>query len=214
VTFDRLPNKTTISNAHHLPYVMPSTTHIWTEVDMQAIPFWQLRATLPKVCAALASLVLLFDSGEAGAAHTRSYPGAWCTYASGATNSIYAGTISDPSSTTDTGVVCPLLGFAGDGAPGITSSQLTQWYARVFDRSSADFYCTMTAETPNSGGFTQVLDTQHTISTNQAAYVTIGNGSLSNMTGEYLYVACTIPHSTASGYSHLIDILTYGGPNI
>jgi len=181
---------------------------------MRIIHFCQSRATLPKVCAALASLVLLLDGGEAEAAHTRSYPGAGCTYASGATNSIYAGTIADPSSTTDTGVVCPLLGFDGDGAPSITSTQITQWYARVFDRSDADFYCTMTAETPNGGGFTQVLNTQHTVSINQAAYVTIGNGSLSSMTGEYLYVACTIPHSTASGFSHLIDILTYGGPDI
>ena len=172
------------------------------------------RVGIARACAALVGLAFVVGAQPADASRTRSYAGAWCSYVSGATNSVYAGSISDPSSSTDTVVACPVLGFVGDG---FGNGSLDGWNAKVFDRSPANFSCSLVAETATGGGFSQVLDTKATSGYNSPNVTSIGTSSGLGLTlvGEYFYVQCTIPHADpTTGFSHLADIAIYGGPNI
>ena len=166
-----------------------------------------------RVAGLLAVSAITLSTQRADASHTRSYAGAWCTYSTGGGYALFGGTIMNPSSTTDTQLECPIVGFIGDGP---ANGSVDGWTARVFDRSNInDVACSLIAETASGGSVSQVFDT-HTSSGFGANFQSIGTGSGlgSTMIGEYFYFACTIPHSTNNGFSHVVDFAVSAGPNI
>src|SRR5258708_3151954 len=145
--------------------------------------------------AALVAGVLTADNDANATRSDREYVGAGCYRISAGfgTESIFAGTISNPSSTDDMTVMCPLSKMY---------SHVDSAFIVVYDRNTTlNISCTLYTEYSSGSQVLNVGQTQYSTGFNSNYQILHYSPLLAS--GDYYYAICTIPRVDNGQYSHV-----------